>query len=114
MNMFKVSTKLSFAVAVVMALSCGVSLAAPGPMSEKLVLCKNKKIVRTLRVEKGDDNKCRAIYTKEGVDATIGSGQYMESCAEYISNVRKNLEEAHWSCRDVKEARSSSLLLGSE
>ena len=36
-------------------------------MGESLVLCKHNKNVRTLRVEMGADQKCRAIYTKQGV-----------------------------------------------
>lgn len=74
-----------------------------------LVLCKHNKTVRTLRVELGDDQKCRAIYTKQGVDETIGSGMNPNSCVEYITNVRKNLEEAQWNCREVKEARISAV-----
>ncbi|MEN0058824.1 MAG: hypothetical protein AAGB31_08320 [Bdellovibrio sp.] len=78
-------------------------------LNSSLVLCKHDKTVRTLRIEMSEDQKCRAIYTKQGVDETIGSAQSTSSCVEYISNVRKNLEEAQWSCREVKEARSSSL-----
>lgn len=78
-------------------------------VGESLVLCKHNKTVRTLRVEMGEDQKCRAIYTKQGVDETIGSGMNPNSCVEYISNVRKNLEEAQWNCREVKEARISAV-----
>ena len=83
-------------------------------MGESLVLCKNKKTVRTLRVEMGADQKCRAIYTKQGVDETIGASGAHEACVEYISSVRKNLEEAQWNCREIKEARISSVLVGAE
>lgn len=83
-------------------------------LENTLVLCKNKKTVRTLRVEVGEDQKCRAIYTKQGVDETIGSGQYTQSCEDYVGNVRKNLEEANWNCREVKEARTSTVLTGAE
>lgn len=91
----------------------GTSLAF-ARLETSLVLCKNQKTVRTLRVEQGEDQKCRAIYTKQGVDETIGSGQYTNSCEEFISNVRKNLEEAKWNCREVKEARTSNVILGAE
>lgn len=80
-------------------------------IGESLVLCKHNKTVRTLRVEVGEDQKCKAIYTKQGVDEIIGSGQFLNSCAEVIAGVRKNLEEAKWNCREVKEARSSSLIV---
>lgn len=83
-------------------------------MESSLVLCRNQKNVRTLRVEMDADQKCRAIYTKQGVDETIGSSQQTNSCEEYITNVRKNLEEAKWNCREVKEARTSTVILGAE
>lgn len=75
---------------------------------DSLVLCKNNKTVRTLRVEREDD-RCHAIYTKQGVDSVIGSGQNTASCEDFVQGVRKNLEEARWSCREAKEARSSSI-----
>ncbi|CAE78882.1 hypothetical protein AB1A81_04360 [Bdellovibrio bacteriovorus] len=83
-------------------------------LGESLVLCKHNKTVRTLRVEIGTDQICRAIYTKQGVDETIGSGQNHQSCHDFVTNVRKNLEEAKWSCREVKEARTSNVLINSE
>lgn len=83
------------------------SLAFAG-IGDSVVLCKFNKTVRTLRVEK-DNAQCRAIYTKQGVDQIIGSGQYTESCVEFVSNVRKNLEEGKWNCREVKEARMSNI-----
>ncbi|WII71347.1 hypothetical protein QJS83_12825 [Bdellovibrio sp. 22V] len=82
-------------------------------LGDSLVLCKHNKTVRTLRVEMGSDQKCRAIYTKQGVDETIGSGLNPNSCVEFVSNVRKNLEEAKWNCREVKEARTSTINLDS-
>lgn len=87
---------------------------ASSAVGESLVLCKHNKSVRTLRVEMDNDSKCQVIYTKQGVDEMIGSGQYTNSCVEIISNVRKNLEEGKWVCRDVKEARVSTVFLGAE
>ena len=78
-------------------------------IGDALVLCKHNKTVRTLRIEIDAEKKCRAIYTKQGVDETIGSGQYLNSCEAIVGGVRKNLEEAKWNCREVKEARSSSV-----
>lgn len=83
-------------------------------MGEALVLCKHNKTVRTLRVETSGDQKCRAIYTKQGVDEVIGSSQSMVGCSEFVSNVRKNLEDAKWNCREVKEARTSNVIFVAE
>lgn len=83
---------------------------ASADLGESLVLCKHNKTVRTLRMEMGQDQKCKAIYTKQGVDETIGSAQNPNSCVEILANVRKNLEEAKWNCREVKEARTSTVV----
>lgn len=79
-------------------------------IGDAMVLCKHNKTVRTLRVETGSDSKCKAIYTKQGVDQTIGSSGDVNTCSEVIAGVRKTLEEAKWNCRDVKEARSSTVI----
>lgn len=78
-------------------------------LGDSLILCKSNKNVRTLRVEVSSDQKCRAVYTKQGVDDVIGASTGASACAEIVSNVRKNLEEGQWNCRDVKESRSSSV-----
>lgn len=83
-------------------------------VGDSFILCKNNKSVRTLRVEMDEDSKCRAIYTKQGVDEMIGAAQYSNSCVEIISKVRKKLEEGKWLCRDVKEARVSTIFSGEE
>ena len=79
-------------------------------IGDKLVLCKHNGNVRTLRIETDAEKKCRAVYTKAGVDQTIGASQSASTCEEVVVGVRKTLEEAKWSCREVKEARSSSTL----
>lgn len=73
------------------------------------ILCKHDKIVRTLRIEKADDSRCKAIYTKQGVDQVIGSAQNESSCEGFVAGVKKNLEEASWRCREVKQSRVSDL-----
>lgn len=105
------STKALFSATMTVLFFSSLAFADLG---DSLVLCKHNKTVRTLRVELGEDQKCRAIYTKQGVDETIGSGLNPNSCVEFVSNVRKNLEEAKWNCREVKEARTSNVISGAE
>lgn len=78
-------------------------------IGDSLVLCKHNKSVRTLRIDKMSDQRCKAVYTKQGVDQTIGASQSHSACEEYISGVRKTLEDAKWNCRDIKEARTSTV-----
>lgn len=77
--------------------------------TEASVICRLKKEVRTLRVEKGDDGKCKAIYTKSGRDQNIGLALNESSCTEILRKVRVNLEAAAWKCREVEDSRVSNL-----
>lgn len=67
------------------------------------VMCQNGDIIRTVRIELGDQG-CKTIYTKNGKDRVIGSGQFVVSCTGFLNNVQKNLEEAGWKCRDISGA----------
>lgn len=79
-------------------------------LGDHFVMCRHNKDVRTLRVDKADANSCKAVYTKQGVDQVIGSSTMSsEGCNEFVSHVRKNLEEGRWACREVKESRLSNL-----
>ncbi len=83
------------------------------PKAEDLevsVICRNKKEVRTLRVEKDPAGKCSTIYTKLGRDQNIGLATNESSCTEILQKVRVNLEAADWKCREVKESRVSNLI----
>ena len=79
--------------------------------AETVVLCKFDKTVRTLRIHKASD-KCETVYTKQGVDQVIGSGQNPDSCRDILANVRKNLEEAKWSCREIQNSQVHDLSQG--
>lgn len=75
---------------------------------EPLLICKNKKIVRTVRITK-EKGLCKTRYTKEGKTQDIGSGMNPSSCQKVLEGVRKNLEASHWSCRDVKASSVSDV-----
>jgi len=72
------------------------------------LICKNKAVVRTLRVSKKANGGCLATYTKDGVDQVVGNSWTIEKCAKVIGNIRENLEKANWKCKDISEARVSS------
>lgn len=67
------------------------------------VLCKNKKIVRTIRIEKEGD-ECKTIYTKAGIDKDVGGGKFAGSCDKIVENIKGNLEKAGWTCKPVAAA----------
>lgn len=72
------------------------------------LICKNKKLVRTLRVSKKSNGGCSATYTKEGVDQVVGNSWALDRCSRIIVNIKDNLEKADWKCKDISEARVSS------
>lgn len=57
-------------------------------------------MVRT--VEDPENQGCMTVYTKSGVDRTIGSGKFWQSCYDFQENIKRNLEEAGWKCRMVE------------
>lgn len=106
-NQVLVSTYKKALPFIVVVLFCSeIAFAIPG---ESLVICKRDKSVRTLRVEVTTDSRCRAIYTKQGVDQSIATSQSRKVCAEVVAGVRKTLEDAKWTCREVKDIQASSL-----
>ncbi len=75
---------------------------------EFLLICKNKKIVRTVRITK-ERGLCKTTYTKDGKSQVIGSGMNPESCKKVLEGVKKNLEASHWVCRDAKASSVSDI-----
>ena len=67
------------------------------------ILCKNKKVVRTIRIEKAGD-ECKTIYTKAGQDKDVGGGKFAGSCDKIVENIKGNLEKAGWTCKPVAAA----------
>ena len=67
------------------------------------LLCRNKKTVRTIRVEvnSGENQGCETLYTKAGVDRSVGSGVNHSSCLRVMNNIKGNLEAASWTCKDI-------------
>lgn len=67
-----------------------------------IIMCKNKKIVRTLRIMQMEpDNKCITMYTKAGTDKIVGSGKSMSTCTTVTDNIKGNLEKAGWKCKEA-------------
>ncbi len=75
--------------------------------SEALVVCKNNRTVRTIRVNNEDDGTCRTVYTKQGVDRVVGNAKFKTSCLQFLNNIKSNLEGAAWSCREVSKSKVS-------
>ena len=73
------------------------------------IICKNEKVVRTLRTDKSSDGGCRAVYTKLGVDQVVGTSLRANGCETILDGIRKTLESNIWKCKEAKEATVSDL-----
>jgi hypothetical protein len=92
----------------------GPAIAEDAPPSElgnkAYWICKNKKEVRTIRVfidEKS--NLCSTLYLKAGSEKVVGSGKMHESCMQFLTNIRTNLEKSNWTCRDISSTKITSV-----
>lgn len=73
-------------------------------------ICRFGRDVRTLRViPPGDDGRCQTVYTKEGVDQSVGKGQNPKSCLDIMEGIRGRIEAGGWKCREIKGAKVSAL-----
>ena len=81
-------------------------------ISEKstYVMCRSRKIVRTIRVAKVKESggACTTYYTKAGNDRVVGTGIRHSSCYKFLNNIRENLEKANWKCKDISRAKIHS------
>ena len=68
-------------------------------------LCKNRKEVRTIRIQMTRPGICSTFYSKLGEEKRVGSGKNQESCVTFMNNIRTNLEKSNWACRDIIAAR---------
>jgi hypothetical protein len=73
------------------------------------IICKNRKDVRTVRVQLDHDGFCNTYYSKQGTEKSIGSGKNQESCVGFLNNVKTNLEKSSWTCRDISSTTITSL-----
>lgn len=69
------------------------------------VMCRNDKIVRSIRVVRKENGSCETQYTKLGVDKVVGWGEKENSCKRILAKIRGNLEKADWKCRRLSKAK---------
>lgn len=72
-------------------------------------ICKNKKEVRTVRVQVDGSGVCTTYYSKQGTEKAVGSGKNHDSCIGFMNNVKTNLEGSNWTCRDISATKITSL-----
>lgn len=72
-------------------------------------MCRNHGVVRTLQIETREGG-CRTHYGKDGVDQVVSQSQTPAGCIGVFANIRRNLEVAGWTCKDISQARISENL----
>jgi hypothetical protein len=87
--------------------SSPVSEATTDQEPEITYVCQKQNDVRWVRSYLVDGNRCRSLYSKEGFVQTVGSAQNFRSCKTVTENIKANLEEGGFKC---KEARLNSMI----
>ncbi len=67
------------------------------------VMCRNRNIIRTVRVLSLKEG-CQTLYSKNGEERVMGAGRNAGSCEGFLRNIQGNLESAGWTCRDVSQS----------
>jgi len=66
------------------------------------LVCERHKEVRWLRIYTGSDGKCKSVYSKEGFSQVVSSATYFASCEAVLNNVKKNIEDGGFKCKEQK------------
>lgn len=65
-------------------------------------ICQKAKDIRWIRSFKVEGNRCRSLYSKEGYVQTVSSAQNFASCKSVIDNIRANIEEGGFKCKEAQ------------
>jgi hypothetical protein len=83
---------------------CPITFAQNESKPEAFIICKLRGEVRTIAVNKRGDGTFETVYSKNGAPQTVGSGRSIESNRGFMANVKRNLENSNWECREVGSA----------
>lgn len=68
---------------------------------EVFIVCSRDKDIRWIRTFKTDSGtRCKSMYSKEGFAQTVSSGQNYMSCKSVLENIKKNIEEGGFKCKE--------------
>jgi hypothetical protein len=98
--------KIGMMSSVVVMVLMLVDASYAGEKLKQITICRDSRAsgskgVRTLRVYEGDDQTCKATYSKTDVEQTVGLNRSNKQCDSILEGIRKNLEESHWSCKKM-------------
>jgi len=99
MSFLKINKFFVFVVLLVSTLSHRVQAAEKNSL---FLVCERHKEVRWLRVFTAADGKCKSVYSKEGYSQVVSSATYFSSCEAVMMNVKKNIEDGGFKCKEQK------------
>ncbi len=115
LNLMKRLISMTILLALFFPLHFGLAQAAVESQNGTYVMCRSHKDVRTIRVEfDKEDQECKTLYTKAGVDQEVGNGRNLNSCKGILSNIKNNLEGAAWACKDISKSQISHVSSSNE
>lgn len=65
-------------------------------------ICQRQKDMRWIRSYMVDRNRCRSLYSKEGFVQTVSSAQNFNTCKVVIDNIKANIEEGGFKCKEAQ------------
>lgn len=65
-------------------------------------ICQRNKDIRWIRSYKVEGNRCKSLYSKEGFVQTVSSAQNFSSCKTVIDNIKANIEEGGFKCKEAQ------------
>lgn len=86
-----------------------VDLSAPAKKNISYMICRHGKDVRTIQVNNKKEEGCTVSYIKAGVESTVADSKWKGRCFDVLRNIQSNLEKSNWSCKDISDARVSSV-----
>ncbi len=89
-------------LALILVLGCGGLLNAAPPKPSRTpasLTCKKADDTRVVRSEHRADGSCEVIYSKNGSNQSVASGQQSEDCEISVNKIRATLEGAGFKCR---------------
>ena len=65
-------------------------------------ICQRSKDIRWIRSYKVEGNRCKSLYSKDGYVQTVSSAQNFASCKTVIDNIKANIEEGGFKCKEAQ------------
>lgn len=93
-----------FAVLLMPVLTLAQTGSVPAKNPTLLIICKQQKYVRTLRVSKVKE-LYDTVYTKSGKDQVIGQTRMFSSGKGIAIGVKDTLSKSGWACREVSDSQ---------